>query len=120
MHHSIADATALINPPGAHFSPTRRPWKWKPPRVGDWLQMRGAAMSDYATFLREKIRLAQFGGFNVSPEEVNPALKPHTSDIVRWACQGGNRAVFASFGLHKTATNLEVMRLIGVHRPGLR
>ena len=77
-------------------------------------------MSDYTAFLREKIKLAKFGGFDVSPDEVNPALKPHTRDIVRWACQGGNRAVFASFGLHKTATNLEVMRLIGIHRPGLR
>lgn len=54
------------------------------------------------------------------PDELNPALKPHTRDIVRWAVKGGKRAVFASFGLHKTATNLEVMRLLGVHRPGLR
>ena len=75
---------------------------------------------DYSEFLCEKIRLARFGGFDVDASEINPALKPHTRDIVRWACQGGNRAVFASFGLHKTATNLEVMRLIGVHRPGLR
>ena len=25
------------------------------------------------------------------------ALKPHTRDIVKWAVQGGNRAIFASF-----------------------
>ena len=29
-------------------------------------------------------------------------------------------SIFASFGLHKTSTNLEVMRQIGIHRPCLR
>ena len=77
-------------------------------------------MSDYTDFLKAKIKMASFRGFDVSPEEINPTLKPHTKDIVRWACQGGNRAVFASFGLHKTVTALEWFRLIGVHRPGLR
>lgn len=74
----------------------------------------------YADFLRLKIKMASFDGFNVQPEEINPHLKPHTRDIVRWAVQGGNRAVFASFGLHKTVTALEWFRLIGIHRPGLR
>ncbi|AIV87216.1 DNA methyltransferase [Burkholderia pseudomallei] len=69
----------------------------------------------YAAFLRQKIRMARFDGFDVSPDEINPKLKPHTRDIVRWALKGGRRAVFASFGLHKTATQLELMRLIGVY-----
>ena len=74
----------------------------------------------YEEFLRAKVKLAPFTGFDVSPEEINPALKPHTRDIVRWAVKGGTRAIFASFGLHKTATQLEILRLIGQHRPGLR
>ncbi len=78
-------------------------------------------MSDpYLDFLRAKIKLASFDGFDVEHEEVNPHLKPHTKDIVRWALKGGRRAIFASFGLHKTATQLEILRLIGMHRPGLR
>jgi len=77
-------------------------------------------MTDYATFLRQKIRMASFKGFDVPLEQINTGLKPHTRDIVRWAVQGGNRAIFASFGLHKTATQLEIMRQIGIHRPGLR
>lgn len=78
-------------------------------------------MSDaYLEFLREKIQLARFDGFDVDPAEVNPALKPHTRDIVRWMIKGGNRACFATFGLHKTATQIECLRLIGKHRPGLR
>jgi hypothetical protein len=74
----------------------------------------------YLQFLREKIKLARFDGFDVPLEQINPALKPHTRDIVRWMVKGGNRACFASFGLHKTATQLEFLRLIGAHRPGLR
>ena len=77
-------------------------------------------MNDYTAFLREKIKMDTFKGFDVPLEQINPNLKPHTRDIVKWAVQGGNRAIFASFGLHKTATQLEVMRQIGIHRPGLR
>ncbi len=76
-------------------------------------------MTSYADFLRQKIRLAQFNGFDVPMADVNPHLKPHTRDIVRWAVQGGQRAIFASFGLHKTATQLEIFRLIGRARPEL-
>ena len=75
-------------------------------------------MSDaYLNFLREKTRLAPFTGFDVDATEINPALKPHTRDIVRWMVKGGSRAVFASFGLHKTATQLEALRLIGRRHP---
>ena len=54
--------------------------------------------NDYEQFLAEKIRLAQFRGFDVAEGDINPALRPHTRDIVKWALQGGNRAIFASFG----------------------
>jgi len=77
--------------------------------------------AEYGQFLREKIKLAQKKGFDVPLEQIHPGLKPHTRDIVRWALAGGQRAVFASFGLHKTSTNLEVMRQIGLRRPdGIR
>lgn len=74
-------------------------------------------MSPYEQFLREKIKLARFDGFDVPLEQINPALKPHTRDIARWILKGGNRACFASFGLHKTATHLEVLRQVGRRFP---
>jgi SAM-dependent methyltransferase len=77
-------------------------------------------MDAYEQFLRDKIGLAKATGFDVDPEQINPALAPHTRDIVRWMCKGGNRACFARFGLHKTATQLEFLRQVGIHRPGLR
>ncbi len=79
-----------------------------------------STMDGYETFLRAKAQLAPATGFEIDPAELNPKLKPHTRDIVRWMARGGCRAVFASFGLHKTATQLEWLRLTGVHRPGLR
>lgn len=81
--------------------------------------MSATILSDYNTFLRDKIKLAQRKGFDVSLADIQPGLKPHTRDIVKWALAGGQRAIFASFGLHKTSTNLEVMRQIGIHRPGV-
>lgn len=77
--------------------------------------------SDYLDFLRGKVKLARLTGFEVPLESINPALKPHTRAIVQWCVKGGNRAVFASFGLHKTATQIETLRIIGKHtgRPGL-
>ena len=78
------------------------------------------AQAAYGQFLRDKIKLAQRKGFDVPLADIHPGLKPHTRDIVRWALAGGQRAIFASFGLHKTSTNLEVMRQIGIHRPCLR
>lgn len=74
---------------------------------------------NYEEFLRQKIALAPRAGFDVPLASINPALKPHTRDIVRWALAGGSRAIFASFGLHKTATQLEILRQIGLRHPEL-
>ncbi|MGO1079935.1 DNA methyltransferase [Inquilinus sp. CA228] len=54
-------------------------------------------------------------GFDVDPASLNPELKPVTHAMVRWAAKGGRRAIFASFGLHKTATQIELMRQVTMH-----
>ena len=74
----------------------------------------------YRSFLEGKISLAASSGFAVDPSEINPALKDFNLDIVRWAAAGGRRAIFAAFGLHKTAMQIEFMRLVGRHHPGKR
>lgn len=79
--------------------------------------IREGTVDAYAQFLRQKIKLASATGIDVPVEKINPALKPHTRDIVKWAVKGGNRAIFASFGLHKTATQLEILRQIGIRHP---
>ena len=75
-------------------------------------------MTSYSDFLRAKVAAAPSLGFDVPLAEINPALKPHTRAIVRWAAAGGRRAIFASFGLHKTATQIELMRLVLAREPG--
>lgn len=72
----------------------------------------------YADFLRQKIRLADFAGFDVAEEEINPILKPHQRAIVRWAVRGGNRAIFAAFGLGKSVMQIEALRLIHARAGG--
>lgn len=78
----------------------------------------------YEEFLAGKAEVAEESGFPlVSPDDVNPLLKPHQRDAVVWAVRGGRRAIFASFGLGKTIIQLEVVRLtmqhVGPHARGL-
>ena len=63
----------------------------------------------YKEFLQTKVELATESGFEVSPDEINPALKPHQRDAVIWALKGGRRALFEAFGLGKT---IQVISLI--------
>lgn len=70
------------------------------------------ALPDYEAFLAAKARPAEALGFDVAPDAVNPALKPMTQAIVPWACRGGRRGLFLRFGLHKTSTQLEVLRQV--------
>jgi hypothetical protein len=66
----------------------------------------------YEEFLKKKIRLAQQTGFDCSDAEINTALKPHNKLMVKWLVNGGRRACFAAFGLHKTVTQLETIRIV--------
>jgi hypothetical protein len=70
------------------------------------------SLDAYRAFIAAKPKLSTDCGFQVSPHEVHPLLKPHQNDIVRWAVHGGRRAIFARFGLGKTLIQLETLRLI--------
>jgi len=72
----------------------------------------------YLDFLKTKVEVAPVSGFDVSPEEISPALKPHQKDAVRWALHGGRRALFESFGLGKTVQELEYCRQVLRHEGG--
>jgi DNA modification methylase len=74
----------------------------------------------YEEFLRSKVASTPDQGVSIDPAAMNPKLKPFTRDIARWAIRGGRRAIFAAFGLHKTATQLEIMRLLVPHVSGPR
>ena len=68
-------------------------------------------MSDYQKFIEAKVRLEDSRGLPCDPSEVNPWCKPHQRDIVAWAVRGGQRAIFAAFGLGKSVMQLETLRL---------
>ena len=67
---------------------------------------------DYDTFLREKIKMAKFNGYPVALNKLHSILYPHQRDIVQWSVQGGNRAIFAKFGLGKSFMQCEWLRQI--------
>jgi DNA modification methylase len=66
----------------------------------------------YEDFLRKKMAIAPVTGFDIAGNDLTPTLLPHIKDSVKWMIHGGCRALFSSFGLQKTATQLEVMRII--------
>lgn len=72
----------------------------------------------YEDFLKSKIAIAPDSGFEVTDDMMTPGLKPHVRDSVKWMVKGGNRALFSSFGLHKTVTQLEACRLIVKEKGG--
>ena len=66
----------------------------------------------YDEFINSKVKIAPKTGFDVPDAEICSRLKPHQRLIVKWAIAGGRRAIFANFGLGKTAMQLEILRLI--------
>ena len=73
---------------------------------------------NYDQFLHTKIITAPESGFALDPSLINPALLPHPKDAVAWACKGGRRALFESFGLGKTIQILEWCRQVVLHEGG--
>ncbi len=81
----------------------------------------------YDDFLREKVAFDRSFGFEVKDEWLSPIMrpghehyKPHQADIVKWAVNGGRRAIFARYGLGKSVMQLEILRLIVEHGPERR
>lgn len=78
----------------------------------------GGNSLNYIDFLKSKIEVAPISGFAIDKSEINPALKPHQRDAVKWAVHGGRRALFESFGLGKTVQQLEFCRIVIKHKGG--
>lgn len=66
----------------------------------------------YLDFLHRKMALSIESGFQIDRSDLTPTLYPHVKDSVEWAIRGGCRAIFSSFGMQKTVTQLEILRLI--------
>ncbi len=72
----------------------------------------GEIAQSYSDFLKDKVQMAGSDGFIVDDSEINQILKPHQKAIVKWAIEGGRRAIFAAFGLGKSIIQLETVRII--------
>lgn len=65
----------------------------------------------YDEFLKAKVASAPKFGFDIELSEVNPIAKDFTKATVQWMVAGGRRACFSAFGLHKTITQIEAVRI---------
>lgn len=72
----------------------------------------------YLDFIRAKIITLPPLGLPVAANDVHPILKDHQKLLVRWAVEGGRRAIFAAFGLGKSVMQLEIMRQLGAQLGG--
>lgn len=73
---------------------------------------------EYLEFLTNKMAISHEVGFEIKDEDLTPTLYPHVKDTVKWAVKGGCRAIFSSFGMQKTVTQLEILRVIIKHNGG--
>lgn len=72
----------------------------------------------YIQFLKDKMAIPQESGFQIDRNDLTPTLYPHVKDTVEWMIKGGCRALFSSFGMQKTVTQIETLRLIVKHEGG--
>jgi DNA modification methylase len=72
----------------------------------------------YERFIAAKAVAAPLLGFEISADDVNPACKPHVRAIVPWMVRKGRAACFSLFGMQKTSTQLEAVRLTLQHAGG--
>ena len=70
---------------------------------------------NYTDFLKSKVVVAPKSGFAIDRGQLNPELKGHQKDAVQWAIAGGRRALFESFGLGKTAQEIEFCHQVVTH-----
>jgi len=70
------------------------------------------AHADYDAFIAAKAPPAKDMGFDIDPDRINPAMKPHAAALTLWGVRGGRRGYFTAFGLGKTTIQLETGRII--------
>jgi len=72
----------------------------------------------YADFLHAKVAEATLSGIEVAREDLHPGLFEFQKDAILWALQGGQRALFESFGLGKTRQQIEIAHQVTQARGG--
>lgn len=80
--------------------------------------MKDQGRAAYLSFLEAKVATVPSAGFEISVEDVNPACKPHVRASVPWMVRKGRAACFSLFGMQKTSTQLEAVRLTLEHAGG--
>lgn len=75
-------------------------------------------VGNYTNLLEGKIKLAEDFGFEADAAQLHPSTLPHQRDTILWALKKGRALVGSSFGLGKTHTQIEMLRLIQAETGG--
>lgn len=75
-------------------------------------------MNDYQAFLRSKINVASYAGFEVTAPNIHPLLFDWQSEIVRWSLRLGKAALFEECGTGKTLQQAEWSNHVQRHTGG--
>jgi DNA modification methylase len=86
--------------------------EWQGGFINTTLDAQDASKTSYQRFLASKVVIADERGSDSAGLTLRPHLFPHQADLARWAIRGGNRAIFASFGLGKTDIQLQIIEAI--------
>jgi DNA modification methylase/superfamily II DNA or RNA helicase len=71
--------------------------------------------TDYAEFLKTKVKTRTLSGFEVTDEQLNAAMFPFQKFIVKRALLAGKYAIFADCGLGKTLMQLVWAEQVAMH-----
>jgi DNA modification methylase len=110
----------LINPDGTRTDEWMKLLEWQDAIGEESAEFRDRRdrAAHYQTFLESKAVVAPEHGMESRSMPMNSALFPHQVDICRWAIRGGNRAIFAAFGLGKTLIQIQILESILASTPG--
>lgn len=72
----------------------------------------------YEQFLTGKIKLAEDFGFVADAAQLHPSTLPHQCDTILWGLKKGRALIGSSFGLGKTHTQIELLRLVQAETGG--
>jgi len=69
---------------------------------------------EYYRYIESKMDVVENSGFPITPDEMHPssAAYPHQFAVANWALKKGQALLALSFGLHKTAIQLQMMNCV--------
>lgn len=77
------------------------------------------SLEAYYSFLKSKMDVAQWGGWEIDLRDIHPSTKPHQAAGIEWAARIGRGLIAMSFGLGKSQISIELAKLVTARTGGI-